>query len=182
MKCIKLCKRCNLEKPIEDFYKNKNNKRFSSYCKVCENERNNERRKNLTSEQKEKVKKSNIKFYYNNLENRKENNKKQREKIKESGLTNGQEYRIKSFGILPEDYINMLNIQQNKCAICGNYETAKSGPNKTTKRLAIDHCHETGKVRELLCHQCNNGLGCFRDNIENMKKAIEYLEKHKNIE
>lgn len=48
------------------------------------------------------------------------------------------------------------------------------------EELVIDHNHQTGKVRGLLCANCNNGLGFFMDNIENLKEAIRYLENDQN--
>jgi hypothetical protein len=56
------------------------------------------------------------------------------------------------------------------CKICGKPETAIN-----KKYLCIDHDHGTLKVRGLLCDNCNKGLGCFKDDIEALKKAIEYL-------
>ena len=46
-----------------------------------------------------------------------------------------------------------------------------------TEKLVIDHCHKTKRVRGLLCHQCNSGLGHFKDNTEFLLKAVEYLSK-----
>lgn len=70
-----------------------------------------------------------------------------------------------------EEYIGLLNKQNNLCAIC-------ELPEKNGKNLAIDHCHKTGKLRELLCRNCNTALGFLNDNIEILKKAIKYLKKH----
>jgi hypothetical protein len=42
--------------------------------------------------------------------------------------------------------------------------------------FVVDHCHATGKVRGLLCHNCNRALGLMQDNIENIKRAADYLE------
>jgi hypothetical protein len=42
----------------------------------------------------------------------------------------------------------------------------------------VDHNHETGQIRGVLCHQCNRGIGAFKDNIERMKRALNYLEEH----
>lgn len=73
----------------------------------------------------------------------------------------------KDFGITIEDYDKMFKKQKGLCAICGLPE------NKI--RLSVDHCHDTGEVRGLLCGSCNRGLGLFRDNCELLKKAINYL-------
>ena len=75
------------------------------------------------------------------------------------------------FGISLEDYDLKLEQQKNVCAICGGL--CKSG-----KRLAVDHDHKTGKIRDLLCGNCNGGLGKFQDNPELLIKAADYLRKH----
>ena len=76
----------------------------------------------------------------------------------------------KQYGITLEEYNNMLEAQDYKCAICGNEDEIEG------RRLAIDHCHSTGNVRGLLCGKCNRGLGLFYDNQELLKQAIQYLE------
>jgi hypothetical protein len=70
-----------------------------------------------------------------------------------------------------------MNYQQDGlCAICGSKEIpAKSGQQR---RLSIDHDHETGRIRGLLCSKCNTGLGFFRDNIRFLRSAIRYLEEN----
>ena len=76
--------------------------------------------------------------------------------------------RKKMYGVSREDYDYMLIDQNNECAICRSpigYESA------------VDHDHETGKVRGLLCGSCNKGLGFFKDNIDSLKAAAKYLEK-----
>lgn len=75
------------------------------------------------------------------------------------------EYHLRqAYGITPEDYNNILKSQDGKCKIC-----------RSNIKLHLDHCHTTGKVRGILCSMCNHGIGNFKDNIELMKKAIEYL-------
>lgn len=76
---------------------------------------------------------------------------------------------LKRFGITLEMYNNMLQEQNNSCAICGKHESEEH------QNLSVDHCHTTGKVRGLLCSHCNTGLGLFKDNIDNLQKAIKYL-------
>ena len=75
------------------------------------------------------------------------------------------------FSMTIEEYEEKATRQNNGCAICG--QTCKSG-----KRLAVDHDHKTGKIRDLLCGNCNGGLGKFQDNPELLIKASEYLRKH----
>jgi hypothetical protein len=74
-----------------------------------------------------------------------------------------------SYGLTPQQYINMYEKQEGKCAICKQEPSTKRG-------LHIDHCHETGKVRGLLCHHCNVGIGNFQHNVDLIKSAINYLE------
>lgn len=71
-------------------------------------------------------------------------------------------------GISQEQYDTMLEAQDHLCFIC----RIDDG-----KRLHIDHCHNTGIIRGLLCTRCNQGIGCLRDSPDNLRKAIEYLER-----
>jgi len=73
------------------------------------------------------------------------------------------------YGITQEDFNNMLVEQNNMCKIC-NSEF------KNTKDTHIDHCHNTNKVRGLLCNGCNLALGQFGDNTDIMSMAIKYLQ------
>lgn len=75
----------------------------------------------------------------------------------------------KKYGITLYDKIEMIKKQNNKCLIC---KTELFG-----RKAHLDHCHKTGKIRGVLCGNCNNGLSGFRDNIENLKNAINYLKK-----
>jgi hypothetical protein len=62
--------------------------------------------------------------------------------------------------------------QNGVCAICGSPPTGT----RSHGLLAIDHCHDTLKIRGLLCNNCNNGLGRFKDNPDSLRKAADYLE------
>lgn len=71
--------------------------------------------------------------------------------------------------ITPAHYQTLLEAQSYACAICGvNAEETKQG-------LAVDHNHATDKVRGLLCVRCNVGLGYFKDNVNSLNQAINYL-------
>lgn len=87
-------------------------------------------------------------------------------------------YRRKShlkrtFNLKVEDYKLMLNKQENKCGIC------KLDAGVQKKQFAVDHSHKTGKVRGLLCSNCNTGLGQFKDSFFLLNQAIKYLEETK---
>lgn len=75
----------------------------------------------------------------------------------------------RKFGINADQYEAMLMEQNKTCAICKNQEEGRA--------LAIDHCHTTNEVRGLLCSNCNTALGKFKDSVELLKNAIEYLER-----
>jgi hypothetical protein len=77
-------------------------------------------------------------------------------------------------GFTPEQYQTMLQEQFGRCKICG---TDKPG-GVSKGHLHIDHSHETGLVRGLLCNNCNTGLGRFGDNIKLLAEAIAYLQNH----
>jgi hypothetical protein len=77
-------------------------------------------------------------------------------------------------GVAPGAYADMLAAQEGKCAICG---TTDPGPR--LKRFHVDHCHNSGQVRDLLCNACNVGLGAFRDNSDLLMKASEYITRHR---
>lgn len=82
-----------------------------------------------------------------------------------------------SYGIGLTQYEQMLENQQHGCAICGEPETRTS--NAGGRRvLCVDHCHDTGYVRGLLCARCNSAIGHMRDDPALLRVAAYYLEKH----
>lgn len=94
-------------------------------------------------------------------------------KNKEKHKEYGRKKHLKSkYGLTVECYDKMLKSQDNQCEIC------KIHVSELAKPLYIDHCHSTGKVRGLLCQHCNSGLGHFRDNIDSLLKASQYLVKY----
>lgn len=92
----------------------------------------------------------------------------------------GPEY-TKRIKVSKKDYDEMFAEQKGLCKLCNQIETSKSTRNestKTNKRLGIDHCHKTDKIRGLLCHHCNAMLGHAHDDIARLQSAIDYLKKH----
>jgi hypothetical protein len=74
-------------------------------------------------------------------------------------------------GIALEDYQERLDSQDGVCKICGEVPTGKR------KNLHVDHCHETGEIRGLLCMSCNRALGWFGDRVDRLESAIRYLQE-----
>lgn len=81
-------------------------------------------------------------------------------------------WHLKRYGLTKEQYLEMLAAQGGGCAICGS----TNGSNKNPKVLCVDHCHDSGKVRGLLCDACNRGIGCLKDDPGIVRKALLYLE------
>jgi hypothetical protein len=77
------------------------------------------------------------------------------------------------YGITLEDYDIMLARQNGACAICSRIPD---------KRLAVDHCHTSGKVRGLLCAKCNSGLAFYEDNPRYLLAAVSYLQASRSDE
>lgn len=99
---------------------------------------------------------------------------------KECGKYNAKKYRLGTdnnararlkylYGISMETYQELFKAQGGKCGIC---ETDKD---PLGRRFALDHCHETGKIRGLLCFSCNTGIGKLKS-VELLKKAVKYLQ------
>ena len=87
---------------------------------------------------------------------------------------NGRELKNK-YKIDMDTYLLLEEVQFNKCAICKGEQK-----NKRTNYFDVDHNHKTGKVRGLLCTNCNQGIGKFQDNKELLLHAYNYLEETEN--
>lgn len=187
----KICTKCEKEKNISEFSKDKRKSdKLSVWCKRCSNEnsknyylknrsimleKSKEYNKTYREENKEKIKELNKKY----RETHKEEIKKYRKKYEESHKIDTRKSNLKcKFGMTLDDYNKKLKEQKYVCAICGQKETAIDSRYNKIKLLAVDHNHETGQIRELLCNKCNHGLGCFKDNIDILNNAIKYLKEH----
>lgn len=78
--------------------------------------------------------------------------------------------RLKRYGITPEQYHALLDSQGGGCAICGQAIGDERGG-----RLHVDHCHDEGHVRGILCGNCNLGIGKFADDPDRLERAALYL-------
>jgi hypothetical protein len=75
------------------------------------------------------------------------------------------------YGLTPDQFDAMLTQQNNRCACCDREL-------ETGQKRHIDHCHDTGRVRGILCRRCNVGLGMAEHNIERLRQMIAFLERH----
>jgi len=87
--------------------------------------------------------------------------------------------RIRRFGLTEEQFIEKWDSQNRVCAICENPDSLNYSTHPEFN-ISIDHNHDTGKFRGLLCINCNLGIGHFRDNPKLLGKAIQYLAKTEN--
>jgi hypothetical protein len=160
---MKTCTKCKKEKNINDFFsrgEDKSKKR--SHCKECLYKQvNSYNKKNI-----EKKRENGRKYYAKNKEHISE--LKIKRWVKQDKNKQKDIYLKRNYNINYEKYLEIVNEQEGKCAICGLFNLEKP--------LFVDHCHTTGKIRGLLCSLCNTGLGGFRDNTISLLKAIEYLK------
>lgn len=80
---------------------------------------------------------------------------------------------MKGYGLTLEDFDRMLEAHNHVCAICGKPESFR-------ENLTIDHCHTTGRVRGLLCTNCNSAIGKLGDTSVAVSKAVAYLQRFEN--
>ena len=86
---------------------------------------------------------------------------------------NRWKYIERKYGITEDEFYELFVEQDSKCAICF-IDLPEDG-----HMTHIDHCHNSGEVRGILCTNCNRGLGHFQDSIENLEQAAYYLHKHR---
>lgn len=156
----KICTKCKEEKSLSDFHKHKSNKTgIRTICKICST--------NYSSN-----------WYKNNTEKSLQTKKKWREVSKQTDplklKLRDKESKLKcNFGITLDDYNRMFVTQNGNCGIC------KINQEKLKTPLGVDHCHKTGKVRELLCSNCNTALGLLKEDINVLEATIEYIKRNK---
>ena len=171
-----LCNKCKIEQPKEEFYfKRKDGVIRSTICRTCKKQYAQSpvgREKRNKYNKSEKGRKSIVEY--------RKKTERRRKEWYEKYVTSGRQRDIKlraCYDITLGDYKRMFSEQQGLCAICGNPEVSK-WRNKI-KPLAVDHNHETGEIRQLLCQKCNIGISQFGENIGYLANAISYLQKHK---
>lgn len=156
------CSKCLQALPASSFYSNKATKTgLTVYCKICSlseqqkyypTKRLNERKKYAVNPAKSLLK-----------------NKKWRKDNPEKLALLFRARNLKKYKLSLADYESICVKQGHVCSICKKPELTKK------KFLAVDHDHNTGKIRGLLCLKCNTGLGHFKDSADLLVLAAEYL-------
>jgi len=169
---MKHCTRCQTEKPRDQFYKSKANKDgLQTWCKSCTKQTQSESRKENPDKHSKWSKDS---YYKNHAKSKKRvrhNTTKWAKENPELYALHKFRSKLKKYGLTEESYNALVSKQNNCCAICG------TNPMAIGEELSIDHCHETGKVRGLLCRPCNLGIGNLKDSLELVLKAANYLRR-----
>ena len=159
----KRCGSCEFMKPLSEFGKSSSSKNgLRCYCKECRKAYNRAHRVEKSEYNKKYRQKHRTKLIKQQKEYR---------RTEEGKLTCRKRDLKKSFGITLEQYDKMAENQGGICAICGNI-------NINGHRLCVDHDHETGKIRALLCDHCNHLLGCAKENVTILQSAINYLHDY----
>ena len=146
---LKTCRSCSESKPLDEFYKEPRVKDGrTARCKKCTKEHSGQ----SYGCNKEAVKSRLRKNYC---------------------PKKGREQKLKrNYGLCTEVFEHMLKLQNYKCKICGSED-----PKHNSGQFVVDHCHESGQVRGLLCSECNLMLGKVHDNTTILQNAINYLQQ-----
>jgi len=197
------CTKCGVEKPISRFSRDKQKKNgLYSSCKSCVAEYDREYRQrpgikrrtaeymkeyNQRPERREKKLKYSKEYYQKNKERKAEYAKRYNALNKEKIAKRRKVYRdspeakrvnlngalLRKYGITLEERNKIIAEQNNKCVICRRV--------LNDKNIHVDHNHDTGNLRGILCRFCNSGLGYFFENSGSMRSAADYIEYHQGI-
>lgn len=151
--------------------------------KILSEEEKKEKRRKYRLDNKAKRSEYRKEYYQENKVKEKEYYRKNEDKIKETRKKYLQKSEVREkrkkqlfesslkrkYNLTIEKYNELHEKQKGCCAICHRHQS------ELGSRLNIDHCHSSNKVRGMLCNQCNQGLGLFKDDPETLKNAIEYL-------
>lgn len=162
---MKQCPNCRELKDRSEFSKDRHKADgLCSWCKECIRSRQ--------QQNKEKLQAYTNQYYQDNKERLCQMQKQRNQNNSEARSQVARRARLRyNYDISLEEYNDLFSKQEGKCAICGTHQS------ELNKSLCVDHDHETGEVRGLLCRTCNAGLGMFKEQRELFLKALEYLIK-----
>lgn len=155
----KICTQCKQEKPLNDFFRRRVNGRetYRSNCKECSTTAARQWMQDHPEMVRHRGKQRSAKYHRNHL-------------------SIGYWARM-GLNFTEEDFFAMWDAQVHKCALCGEKPSLF-----LKKRFPLDHDHETGKVRAIICHRCNLIVGLVEHEPDLVEKALRYIAKHKKQE
>jgi hypothetical protein len=170
----KICAKCKQDKPLSEYTKTKCNKSgLVARCCNCVNAAQKVWRDTHPEKGRE----------YNRRWTERNPNFKKKEKFftyeyqREAYLRLGRSrVLMQKYGITADEFDSMLAAQGGGCAICARKDSG--APDRV---MSVDHCHESGKIRGILCHYCNVGLGNFQDDPDRIMTAVAYLLAQVNM-
>ena len=177
---LKECISCHWALPRSEFHRNcKTKDGLVGRCNLC----TKEQRVEYYQKNRQELIEYSKKYQVDNREKCNEKSRRWANKNKGIKSAYARKYhkkyplkrRIKTLskhGLTMDDYALLMEQQNGLCAICGIPQV------EMNRKFYVDHCHETGKVRGLLCIKCNTGIGNLNDNLQVLKNAVTYLEKH----
>lgn len=173
---FKACTACGDVKPAADFSVDRYKKSgLTSSCRLCNNERTRKWYKDpsnsITTQNR------NRRYRLAHREKRLEASRKWVARNRDKQRKYLEKNKLAKYGLSIADYELMVEACGNLCEICRRPEMMRQ--RGETLKLAVDHCHDIGRVRGLLCHSCNTSLGKFNHNPALLRSAADYLEKHK---
>ena len=179
----RFCNACRLMKPAAEFYRHKyvtrtgkESTRFMSKCRAC-----HLASKNVPDGlRRETDKRTSVERKRINNANGREKRRRQYERLLLLGKRDvkremQRRHMKRHYGITPERYFELLDAQGGKCLGC-DYIHDDGGVGK--RKLHVDHDHKTGKIRGLLCHQCNAAIGFLREDPARLRRLADYIESH----
>jgi len=169
----KICTKCKQDKELKEFNVRSNSKDKHTWeCRECNRQRIKEhslkditraraRRKQWNEDNPEKYKKICQKMY-----------------IKHKARFKAQNLKT-MYNLDYKEFLRIKGEQGNRCAVCGEMEIARYGG--VRKELSVDHDHDTGIIRGLLCSKCNTAIGLLNENEELCMKVAAYLQRSKRV-
>lgn len=157
---MKVCKHCKVSLPLSDFYPIGNGKNgVRPRCKECTKKLEREKYGDDAA------------FRWIKLSNQAKKLREDKEFLAKHRMRMRRWHLKKAYGLSLEEFDSILESQGGGCAIC----SVKEIEGETKTRMVVDHCHKTNKVRGILCDLCNTAIGKMHDDVNKLKKAIEYL-------
>ncbi len=164
---LRKCKGCGEVKPLTNFHKNRKGSESRKYkCKTCTNAEAKEWARNHP----ENVKASQRKRRAADAERFREKERAYYQKTKERRLELKKLERFRRYGITYDAFFELLGGQDFACSIC--QETFEEAD---PRNVHIDHCHDSSRVRGILCRNCNIGIGHLKESPDLLRRAADYL-------